>query len=315
MSVGSASFAHESRHERFSHEAAFYRGPDDLDRAVLPLIRGGLDRSEPVLVALLPERSRILQRALGADAHRVDFLDMSQLGGNPARIIPAWHRFIADNSGPVRGVGEPIWAGRREVELEEAELHESLLNLAFDGGRAWRLLCPYDVTSLPASVVDEARRNHPVVHRDPGERTWYAGHGHALERFSAPLPAPPRDATTLRFGLGDLADVRAVLHRHCGSAGLSPDAASDLVLAANELTSNSVLHADCGGVVSVWVEPGALVVDVQDDGTIDDPLVGRGLLDDMSENGRGIWMANQLCDLVQVRSRPGHTQVRLHAWL
>jgi anti-sigma regulatory factor (Ser/Thr protein kinase) len=57
------------------------------------------------------------------------------------------------------------------------------------------------------------------------------------------------------------------------------------------------------------------VVEIRDSGRIDDPLVGRGTVDLTSEHGRGIWMANQLCDLVQVRSTGGGTQVRLYAWL
>jgi hypothetical protein len=48
---------------------------------------------------------------------------------------------------------------------------------------------------------------------------------------------------------------------------------------------------------------------------ITDPLVGRGLLSDVTEHGRGIWMANQLCDLVQIRSSSFGTTVRLFAWL
>ncbi len=301
--------------ERFSHEVAFYGGPADLARTVLPYVREGVDHGEAVMVALLSDRSRLLQQALGSDAARVQFVDMAELGGNPARIIPAWRRFVAETSGPVRGIGEPIWSGRRDVELEEAELHESLLNVAFDGGRAWRLLCPYDLSSLPSSVLEEARRNHPVVHRDQGGRTSYGGHGRARERFTAPLPKRPDRATTLRFDVAELGEVRAVLRRRCAMAGMSPDAASDLVLAAHELASNSVLHADGEGLLAVWIEPEALVVEVQDTGTIDDPLVGRHMADDLAEDGRGIWMANQLCDLVQVRSRPGRTQVRLHAWL
>jgi hypothetical protein len=33
------------------------------------------------------------------------------------------------------------------------------------------------------------------------------------------------------------------------------------------------------------------------------------------EGGRGVWLANQLCDLVQIRSAPRSTQVRLHITL
>ena len=87
------------------------------------------------------------------------------------------------------------------------------------------------------------------------------------------------------------------------------------MLAAHELATNSVVHGGGRGELAIWREPGALVVEVSDSGMIDDPLVGRGLLDLESENGRGIWMANQLCELVQVRSGLQGTQVRLWAWL
>jgi anti-sigma regulatory factor (Ser/Thr protein kinase) len=68
-------------------------------------------------------------------------------------------------------------------------------------------------------------------------------------------------------------------------------------------------------VLSFWREPDALVVEIRDRGRIDDALVGRGPLDLDAESGRGIWIANQLCDLVQVRSGPDGTQVRLWTWV
>jgi anti-sigma regulatory factor (Ser/Thr protein kinase) len=33
------------------------------------------------------------------------------------------------------------------------------------------------------------------------------------------------------------------------------------------------------------------------------------------EGGRGLWLANQLCDLVQIRSGENGTVVRLLTWL
>ena len=60
---------------------------------------------------------------------------MEVIGRNPARIIPAWRRFVADHAtedgGGMRGIGEPIWAERALDELAECQLHEWLLNLAF----------------------------------------------------------------------------------------------------------------------------------------------------------------------------------------
>lgn len=301
----------------FAHEVVFYDGVADRPRALLPFIREGIELGEPVLVALPPAAIHALERELGDDARHVRFLDMVAVGSNPACIIPVWREFVADHAGagPVRGIGEPAWAGRREEEMVEAQLHEALLNVVFDQGPTWRLLCPYDVSRLPAWVIEEARRTHPVV-GDHGHRSVrYAGHGHAVEAFGTRLPRPPRGAVRYPFAIGDLGALREQVADASRAAGLSEGSAEDLVLAAHELATNSILHADGHGLLQIWREPGALVVEVDDVGHIDDPLVGRALPDREAMNGRGIWMVNQLCDLVQVRSGDQGTQVRLYAWL
>ncbi len=315
--MGLVSDDHQQEGAQFSHEVTFYQGPEDLGRTVAPFVLDGVERGEPVLVAMVPDRAAALEDALGTAAAAVEWVDMAELGGNPARIIPAWRRFLVENQdlGPFRGVGEPAWPGRRPVELEEAELHEALLNVAFDGGPPWRLLCPYDVKALPPEVVAEVARTHPVVHRPPTGTGGYDGQVFARERFATPLPAAPPDALTIPFEATDLAGIRALVRRLCQSARLDADTGDDLVLATHELAMNSVLHAGGRGVVQVWHTPEAVVVEVADEGLIEDPLVGRDLVDPQSETGRGVWMANQLCDLVQVRSGGFGTQVRLHTWL
>ena len=45
---------------------------------------------------------------------------------------------------------------------------------------------------------------------------------------------------------------------------------------------------------------------------IDDPLAGRQRPPAESANGRGLWLANQLCDLTQLRSGEDGTVLRLH---
>jgi anti-sigma regulatory factor (Ser/Thr protein kinase) len=300
----------------FRHEAAFYRGLDDYTRTVGPYVSAGLSAGEPVLVADLPDRIEALRSALGPRAAEVGFVDMAELGGNPARIIPAWRRFVDEHPGrPLRGVGEPVWAGRRAAELDECRLHESLLNVAFDDVRTqFRLLCPYDASALPGEVLADAARTHPVVgstERNPA----YAGHADAVADFERPLPEPPADAEEIAFGAEDLAGLRSVVHRLCQMTTLSGDAVEDLVLATHELATNSVRHGGGEGVLRGWREPGALVLEVSDRGVIRDPLVGREQAAALAEGGRGVWMANRLCDLVQVRSSQRGTSVRLHSWL
>lgn len=302
---------------KFRHEATFYRGLEGLVDQVLPFVQEGVRLGEPVLVAMLSDRLTVVDEALGADSAHVEFVDMEELGRNPARIIPAWRRFLADapSGSPLRGVGEPIWAGRRPTEIVECRLHESLLNVAFDDGRGWQLMCPYDVKALPGWVVEDAMRTHPVVGPDLDRSAAYGGHQHATDAFAAALSSPPEWADEIPFGGGDLLALREIVHRLGGRAGLPRDIKDDLVLAAHELATNSIQHGGGQGVLRSWTEADAFVVEVSDSGTIVDPLVGRSLTSAEAQNGRGVWMANQLCDLVQVRSTPTGTAVRLFAWI
>ncbi len=58
-----------------------------------------------------------------------------------------------------------------------------------------------------------------------------------------------------------------------------------------------------------------LVCEVRDRGRLIDPLVGRTKPPDSSEGGRGVWLANHLCDLVQIQSNDQGTTIRLLSWL
>lgn len=300
----------------FRHEAVFYRGLDDLVAATVPFIIEGLDRREPVLVAVLPDRIRRLRSALGRAADRVAFLDLEWVGRNPARIIPVWRRFVRESgsAGPVRGIGEPVWSGRSEVEFEECSLHESLLNVAFDGGPAWRLVCPYDVDALPRDVVQDVMRTHPYLGSAAGVHLEYAGHRYASDGFASKLTPAPASANEAPFQ-DDLSRLRAVLRTWALDAGLSHRRAADLALAVHELATNSMTHGGGEGVLRGWREPESFVVEVSDTGRIGDPLVGRDVVPDSAEGGRGLWLVNQLCDLVQVRSLETGTVVRLHSRL
>ena len=88
--------------------------------------------------------------------------------------------------------------------------------------------------------------------------------------------------------------------------------AEGLVLAVNEVATNSVVHGGGGGILRIWTEGDVLVCEVRDRGVIDDPLVGRERPLVNAAGGCGLWLANQLCDLVQVRSFAGGSVVRLH---
>ena len=89
----------------------------------------------------------------------------------------------------------------------------------------------------------------------------------------------------------------------------------DLVAAVGELTANSVMHGGGQGMLSLWREDGALLVEVGDRGLIEEPLAGRLRPAAVQDGGRGLWMVNHLCDLVQVRSGWDGTTIRLRMGL
>jgi anti-sigma regulatory factor (Ser/Thr protein kinase) len=299
----------------FEHEALLYADQDEFVRGTVPFLEQGLRAGEPMLVAVGTDKIAAIVAALDRGADRVQFADMARLGANPARIISAWHDFVSPRDGdtPVRGIGEPIWAERSAAELVECQRHEALLNLAFATTPAFRLLCPYDTRALPAAVIDEARCSHPRVVRGDEERPSEAFRGlDAIARpFAVPMPEPPPDAESYGFDAGRSAFLREVVAAHATVAGLPPRRARDLAFAVNEVTTNSVRHGGGRGVLRMWTDDGAVLCEVRDAGHLEGPLAGR-LRPTGDSGGWGLWLANQLCDLVQPRSYPAGSAVRLH---
>lgn len=300
--------------DAFRHEAFFYAGASDFVDGTAAFVEEGLRAAEPVMVALPTERLELLRTALAEHAERVLFADMADIGRNPAHIIPAWRRFVDEHRGSgraFRGIGEPIFVERRPDELTECQLHEVLLNVAFDGLPAWRLLCPYGTETLPDDVLDEARRSHPYIYSPRAavpSHDFRARSGPQLLEGS--LPDPPPGCFELAFDERSLPGVRHVVAGWAGAL-LGPSQVADIMLAVHEIATNSVRHGGGTGVVRCWQDGAAFVCEVRDRGRVEDDLVGRQLPALHGEFGRGMWLANQLCDLVQVRNAPDGAVVRL----
>jgi anti-sigma regulatory factor (Ser/Thr protein kinase) len=303
--------------DAFCHELLEYSGgaPGFVARA-LPLVREALAADAPVLVAVAEEHASRLREGLGEkESSRVGFLDMHELGRNPGRIIPAWREFLAElppSCAPPLGIGEPVWSGRNQAELGECYRHEALLNVAFDGGRPWRLVCPYDLDGLDDDVIEAARRSHPLMTEQGKAQVNDSYAGPEDNEMDGVLPPPPAEVREMEFTGEDLGALRRLLSQWAGAERLGVESIEDLVLAVNELATNSVRYGGGSGRLLLWREDDTLVCEVRDAGHIESPLVGRHrpMPDDAS--GRGIWLVHQLCDLVQIRSSPAGTTIRVH---
>ncbi|HLM37710.1 MAG TPA: MEDS domain-containing protein [Gaiellaceae bacterium] len=82
----------------FHHEALLYEGDDEFVARCRAFVYEGLERREPSLVMVRPRKLQMLADALGERGDDVHFADMAVVARNPARIIPAWARFLPDHA-------------------------------------------------------------------------------------------------------------------------------------------------------------------------------------------------------------------------
>jgi anti-sigma regulatory factor (Ser/Thr protein kinase) len=305
---------------RYRHEAWLYRGETDLVARARMFVLDGLEADEAVLVVLPSAHLDAIREDLGDAAASVSWSDMADIGRNPALIISAWRAFIDRHAGSgrsMRGIGEPAFAGRSDDELAECLHHEALLNVAVADDEPLWLACPYDVSSLPPEVVDGAHTTHPVLEDHSGRfaSDGYRGLDLLPDVLTAPLPEPTSSSAELRYHAGTLAQVREFTEACARGWGVPEGRIADVVLAVNELAANSVRHASGEGRLRSWRHGGSAVFEVHDRGHIADPMVGRRRPAPTRTGGRGVWMVNHLCDLVQVRSDRTGTTVRAHVTL
>jgi anti-sigma regulatory factor (Ser/Thr protein kinase) len=297
----------------FQHEAVLYSGGDDFVDRIAPFVADGITAGEPTLVMTNARKIAALRERLGGDGDGlVEYQDMEIVGANPARIIPVWDAFATRESAAgamrFRGVGEPIWAGRSSIELTECHWHEALINRAFARVTGFLLICPYDVAALHPSVIRAAHDTHPIV-------AGQGQHGNAGASPSAPLATPLEvpSATLheMQFDRARLAALRRLVAAASARAGVLPRRVDDLVIAVNEVATNSVVHAGGRGTAKMWRDEDAFVCEIGDAGVITDPLADRTRPGRDAADARGLWTANRLCDLVQMRSSEHGSVVRL----
>jgi len=177
--------------------------------------------------------------------------------------------------------------------------------------------CPYDAAELSEPIARAAFDSHPALVEVASYRgsTSYGGLHHVDSIFRSELPPAPGDSVLVRFGGSDLGVVRAHVTSGARKAGLDNDRARALTNAVAEIAANSVRHGGGLGELRIWTTSDALVCQVTDRGELQDPLVGRRTPGMHEEQNRGLWLANQISDLVQIRSTAAGSTARIFAWL
>ncbi|MGQ0718395.1 MAG: anti-sigma factor RsbA family regulatory protein [Pseudonocardiales bacterium] len=307
--------------ESLTHQALLYGSEEEFLSCTIPFIRDGLDRGDPIRVTTTDRNIGWLRAALGADARHVVFCDSSQWYRHPVRTLAATHRAVAavPDGQRVRMIGEPLWTARSGQESMEWARHESLINAALAWANA-ALMCTYDTRVVGPDVVSEVARTHPELVAIGGSRPSPSYADPAVfnaEADKSPLPKPPPSALRLRFsGVGQLSTLRDFVTSYATWAGAALQEVEQFVQAVDEVATNAIEHGGRSGVLRVWTGPHTMSCEVSDTGTgLHDPLVGRLPTGRSAARGRGLWLARQLCDLVELRTSPAGTTVRLHLTL
>jgi anti-sigma regulatory factor (Ser/Thr protein kinase) len=292
------------------HQALIWRNGADRPAALAGFIQEGVKQGEPVCVGVSAALSGPL-RAAADGQPRVRFFEMAELGRNPGRIISAMLDFATAHPGaPLRFISQPSWAGRSAAENAEAARHESLIELALAEVTA-TVLCVYDARELDGQVIACAEQTHPVISDGgpPRPSPRYAGQGVLPSECDQPLPPPPLTAARLAYER-DLRPVRAQVAACATGAGLGAERTADLVLAASEVAANTLRHTAGGGTLTAWVTDREVICQVSDSGHITNPLAGRRR-PASDASGQGLWVVHQICDLVELRSGPEGTTIRM----
>ncbi|HEX3976989.1 MAG TPA: sensor histidine kinase [Solirubrobacteraceae bacterium] len=296
----------------FVHEALIYRDEAELDAAVQAFLREAAAVGEPVLVALPGPHLQHMREALGEEMADARLEDLEQVGRNPGRLLSMIEEWVASHDGRARVVSEVVWPGRSRAEAVEALRHEALVNHALAGSGA-TILSPFDAQHLDDDILAGIEMTHPTVVEGGRRRagTSYTDPMSAMFGELWPLEDPPGPVSEHPLH-GSLIELRRAIARDPALGSLSAERRSDLVFAINEAASNAVKHGNETCLTRIWHDGDEVVTEVSSHSGIEDVMAGRRRPAADALQGRGLWLINQVCDLVELRSGASGTTLRMH---
>ncbi|MFZ1994013.1 MAG: sensor histidine kinase [Solirubrobacteraceae bacterium] len=294
------------------HEALIYRDEAEFDAAMHAFLHEAAAAGEPVLVALPGPHLRHVRETLGdvmADA-RVE--DLEKVGRNPGCLLSMIEEWVVSHEGHARVVSEVVWPGRSHAEAVEALRHEALVNYALAESDA-TIMSPFDARHLDGDILAGVEMTHPTV-VEGGQRRAGSSYTDPLSTAFGqlwPLEDPAGPVSEHRLH-GSLLELRRAIAQDPALRSLSPERRSDLVFAVNEAASNAVKHGNETCITRIWHDEGEIVSEVSSLSGIDDVMAGRRRPAADALGGRGLWLINQLCDLVEMRSDTSGMTLRMH---
>jgi anti-sigma regulatory factor (Ser/Thr protein kinase) len=294
------------------HNAFVFASDDEYVARSLAFLRDGLAAGEGCVVANTRDGIALMRDALGADADRVTFLDVSATYSRPARALAAYYGAFRERlrtAPSVRAVAS-VQVGPAPGEWEEWAAYEAITNLAYSHLPVWAL-CTYDARGLPDPVLESVWRTHPEVLSDGWRESERFEDPREMVRTLTPEPEPLPELRSFQAG-DDLERFREQLARELVVEGVPEAKALDMLVAGTEVAANALRHGAGIDQVRVGRAEGRFVCEVVDCGAgFDDPVAGY--LAPREGVGTGLWVARQLSWKVESFDSPDGFTVRV--WL
>jgi anti-sigma regulatory factor (Ser/Thr protein kinase) len=294
------------------HHGFVYDSDDEYVGRSVAFLRAGLEAGEGAIVANTRGGLAKMRDALGPDAERVTFFDLSRTYTRPARAVAAYHGAFREQLRrvpSVRAVANGQF-GPAPEDWQEWTAYEAITNLAYAHLPVW-VVCAYDANELPDSVIEAVWQTHPEMLGEDWQTSDHFEDPRELVRKLTPAPAPLAQLRSFSAG-DDLELFRERLARELVAENVQDAKILDMLLAATEVAANAVHHG--GGIAEVRVgrADGRFVCEIVDRGRgFDDPLAGY--LVPRAGTGSGLWVARQLTWRVECFGSPRGFTVRI--WL
>jgi anti-sigma regulatory factor (Ser/Thr protein kinase) len=294
------------------HHGFVYGSDDEYVARSVAFLEEGLEAGDSCIVANTRDGLADMRDALGADADRVSFFDVSSTYTRPARAVAAYYATFLEHlrqAPSVRAVANGQF-GPTSSDWDEWTRYEAITNLAYSHLPVW-VVCAYDANRLPDTLIEAVSQTHPEMLGDGFEASEHFEDPRELVRKLTAEPEPLPDLRSFSAG-EDLEVFRERLARELVAEKVPSVKVLDMLVAGTEIAANAVRHGAGIEEVRVGRVDGRFVCEVVDrGGGFDDPVAGY--LAPREGSGTGLWVARQLTWRVESFHSPRGFTVRI--WL